>query len=620
MVHVKEILFLFFSEDLRFSTPKLFGYSVIPLNDENNPVPINAPFIRELCPIAKCDSDEDIQILKEHHMTNTNIATWPIITEETSQGAKDCLIGEAKLAVTWLQCNDLSEVLKTAGFVATELKDVKNMMDSMVTNLEKSTVSLIRGDESTRMKRTNLISDQRKNFEFPLELTNLCEEETDKMVTLCLDTIQERDSLKEQVSDLNQCLEAESQEKGGQVKSLTNKNKQLNDDLSKEKATRKGVEKEHKAASQKVVSLTNSLDKTTKESQQLSEQVAELKLQKAKLEETNRFLVRKGLEIAGSGDGGTAFDFNANDADNKGATKARGDLLDEYDSTTLALRRVAMGCSALRQYESSSSTSSEEMVQVLFENLSEAMKYLKGECLHIDSKQMMKIGDMINLVELKCSRDDNSPMLENFLKGFNGVRTIAQNLTYGNISNSQFDVRERWPLTDEIINQLNVITDAKEILKHLRTMIVFFDCIGPKHMGDLMYDRGVVLNLEFVIKLARRAHQVADHKKAKKSDFTRVFGVLTTNEVDDLRLKFKAMSQTEGEEEALSKVVFKKLINLVCRDNKGKIPKDKDLDAVFDLADDDNSGTVDCEEFLKLYASVKKGEVKGLGSKKASDE
>ena len=48
---------------------------------------------------------------------------------------------------------------------------------------------------------------------------------------------------------------------------------------------------------------------------------------------------------------------------------------------------------------------------------------------------------------------------------------------------------------------------------------------------------------------------------------------------------------------------------------QSQVPKDKDLDAVFELADDDRSGTVDSEEFLKLYAAVKKGEVKGLGQK-----
>jgi hypothetical protein len=247
------------------------------------------------------------------------------------------------------------------------------------------------------------------------------------------------------------------------------------------------------------------------------------------------------------------------------------------------------------------------------------MKYLKGEYFNVESKELTKIGDALNLTDLKCTKDDVSPLMEGFLKGFHGVRTVAQHLVFGNISSQSFDIRERWPIGDDTIASLNVITDAKEMLKHIRTMVTFFDSIGHKAMGDLMYDRGVVLNLEFVIKLARRAHQVAESKKAKRSDFSRVFGVLTMSEVDDLRLKYTAMAQSENEEE-LSKASFKKLINLVCRDNKGKVPKDKDLDAVFDIADHDNSGGVDSEEFLKLYASVKKGEVKGLGSKKASDE
>jgi hypothetical protein len=46
----------------------------------------------------------------------------------------------------------------------------------------------------------------------------------------------------------------------------------------------------------------------------------------------------------------------------------------------------------------------------------------------------------------------------------------------------------------------------------------------------------VVLNLEWVIKLSRKAKEVAEsNKKAKRSDFSRVFGVLTSAEVDDLK-------------------------------------------------------------------------------------
>ena len=46
-----------------------------------------------------------------------------------------------------------------------------------------------------------------------------------------------------------------------------------------------------------------------------------------------------------------------------------------------------------------------------------------------------------------------------------------------------------------------------------------------------------------------------------------------------------------------------------------KVPKDADLEAAFVLADEDEGGTVDLDEFLNLYAAVIAGEVAGLASK-----
>jgi hypothetical protein len=82
--------------------------------------------------------------------------------------------------------------------------------------------------------------------------------------------------------------------------------------------------------------------------------------------------------------------------------------------------------------------------------------------------------------------------------------------------------------------------------------------------------------------------------------------------------------EVDGKKE-LSLASFKKLITIVCRDMKGKVPKSSDLDAIFEQADHNKSGGVDSEEWLRLYASVKKGEVKGLykgpnsGAKKADE-
>ena len=59
------------------------------------------------------------------------------------------------------------------------------------------------------------------------------------------------------------------------------------------------------------------------------------------------------------------------------------------------------------------------------------------------------------------------------------------------------------------------------------------------------------------------------------------------------------------------------LTSLMKKDGEGvtgfKMPSKSDLEAAFDEADEDNGGTVDRDEFLLLYAKVKKGEVKGLG-------
>lgn len=85
---VEEILFLFFSENLDTGEPKLFGHVVIPLNDTDYLVPVNTPFLRELCPIAKC-GNEELKVLRDNHMLNKNSITWPS-TKETIVGEVVC--------------------------------------------------------------------------------------------------------------------------------------------------------------------------------------------------------------------------------------------------------------------------------------------------------------------------------------------------------------------------------------------------------------------------------------------------------------------------------------------------------------------------------------------------
>lgn len=95
--------------------------------------------------------------------------------------------------------------------------------------------------------------------------------------------------------------------------------------------------------------------------------------------------------------------------------------------------------------------------------------------------------------------------------------------------------------------------------------------------------------------------------------------VLTPDEADALRIKFAAASRDNGGGN-LSKATFRKLMSAVCKDFGEKAPRDADLDVAFDLADEDGNGQVDAEEFLKLYAAVRKGIVKGLGSKPQAAE
>ena len=89
-------------------------------------------------------------------------------------------------------------------------------------------------------------------------------------------------------------------------------------------------------------------------------------------------------------------------------------------------------------------------------------------------------------------------------------------------------------------------------------------------------------------------------------------GVLEREEVEKLTREFK-MTLTVGED-SLNLKGFRTLVkNLGKNSSDFKMPLDRDLDAAFKLADRDHSNGVDVEEFLLLYAKVKKGETKGLG-------
>ena len=56
--------------------------------------------------------------------------------------------------------------------------------------------------------------------------------------------------------------------------------------------------------------------------------------------------------------------------------------------------------------------------------------------------------------------------------------------------------------------------------------------------------------------------------------------------------------------EGLPKKPFTVLVKDMCREAGTKIPSSKDLDMAFELADEDEGGTVDLKEFIRLYAQV----------------
>jgi hypothetical protein len=74
--NVNDVLFMFFSQDVETGETQLFGHIVIPLKDENHPVPMNTPFIRELCAIVPCEPDL-VAELRQNHLANNCVPTWP---------------------------------------------------------------------------------------------------------------------------------------------------------------------------------------------------------------------------------------------------------------------------------------------------------------------------------------------------------------------------------------------------------------------------------------------------------------------------------------------------------------------------------------------------------------
>jgi Ca2+-binding EF-hand superfamily protein len=97
-------------------------------------------------------------------------------------------------------------------------------------------------------------------------------------------------------------------------------------------------------------------------------------------------------------------------------------------------------------------------------------------------------------------------------------------------------------------------------------------------------------------------------------------GVLTEDDLQRLRREFQNMAQLNRDpgakdihSRAITKKQFTKLVKVLMRKGvKSKAATKSQLNAAFQIADNDGSGTIDEEEFIDLYRMIKKGEVKGL--------
>jgi hypothetical protein len=82
---------------------------------------------------------------------------------------------------------------------------------------------------------------------------------------------------------------------------------------------------------------------------------------------------------------------------------------------------------------------------------------------------------------------------------------------------------------------------------------------------------------------------------------------------EELRKVFNAMAKEE-KTDALSKANFKALMQGLFMQRGNAVVPDADLDAAFIAADEDNSGSVDLFEFIRLFDLVKSGALIGIGS------
>ena len=384
-----DAVFMFFTEDPISGLSDLFGHVVISLTDPERKVPTNAIFMRELVPIIRCDS-RVLHLLRD---SATNEVTWPDVSPSLSKAFGGDMekmgVGFGKVAVTKLQCNELADILKSTGAISGEVRDLGDVLDSTQGRLSNMMRGVAKVSPSAAEKVKALNADRRKNPMYPVELSAIAEEEVLGLVGLLAKTSSDRDELHNKTATLDSKLKATEDEKGKKVSTLTGSLQKLKDDLDGETKARTAGDKALAAATAEVAALTAALEAARETAAASASQTASMQAEASKLEETNQFLLRKGLELAGTG-ASTGFGFGlgfftgAAAGDSAAVSsfvaskKSGSELGSEYDATAMALRRAAMGASALTQYDAgSSSYSTEDLCGILEENMLGTMKYLK---------------------------------------------------------------------------------------------------------------------------------------------------------------------------------------------------------------------------------------------------
>jgi hypothetical protein len=607
----EEVLFLFFSEDPSTQLSDLFGHVVIPLKPAD--VPLNTVYMKEEVTIVKCDH-RALHLLRD---AGANEQTWPTVSPVIAGTFKgDLSVGKAKLAVTMLQVTDLPALIKGGG--GGENMDAKRVLDATQASVQamlKGLASVSPKGSAAVKKAEKVVADRRKNPAAPQELSALAAEAVQELVKAVAATNAEKDELASKTKGLDSKLKKNEVEKNKSAAGLSATVDELKTKLSGESTARKAAEAEAVAAAATVAALTASVAALEAANAVATSSTTAALAGSAKLEETNKYLLRKGLELAGTGAAvGFGFGMFGGAAAGGGDLMSKmksGDAGSEYSATGLALRRCAAGASALVEYESGQSAfEAADLATVLMENLVGSMAYLKGEVVACDQKELAKLSEQLAAVTAKVAADPGV-VLAAFYKQLAVFQTVAQRLVFGSKSKEAFPARARWPLDDAMVKALTAV-DAKELLKAARGLALMWDNLSAKAMGDVMYDPTVVSNLEWVVKMSAQASELLMVAGARDPlQFVRVHGVLTFEEAEELRYKFQAMADTAGEA-SLAKPTLRKLVGLVCRDAGEKAPKDADLDAAFDNADAAGAGAVDEDEFLSIYAACRKGEVKGL--------